>query len=82
MKINKIASAIGFTLAISAVANAGVLPQSQTQSQWYESAQTTLATKQNQAQEEQQEEELLLGFGSFYTVCDILKNNNKEKRSL
>ena len=54
MKINKIATAIGFTLAISAAANAGVLPQSQTQSQWYESAQTTLATKQSQAQEEQQ----------------------------
>ncbi|MUH72116.1 bifunctional tetrahydrofolate synthase/dihydrofolate synthase [Psychrosphaera haliotis] len=35
-----------------------------------------------QAKLEQQEEELLLGFGSFYTVCDILKNNNKEKRSL
>ncbi len=53
MKINKIATAIGFTLALSAAANAAVLPQSQTQSQWYESAQTTLATKQSQAQGEQ-----------------------------
>lgn len=34
------------------------------------------------AKQKQQAEELLLGFGSFYTVCDILKNNNKEKRSL
>lgn len=53
MKINKIATAMGFTLAISAAAHAGVLPQSQTQSQWYETAQATLATKQNQAKEQQ-----------------------------
>lgn len=53
MKINKIATAIGFTLALSATVNAGVLPQSQIQSQWYESAQATLAQKQSQAQEEQ-----------------------------
>ena len=42
MKINKIATAIGLTLALSATANAGVLPDSQKQNDWYSAAEIKL----------------------------------------
>ena len=53
MKINKIATAIGLTLALSATANAGVLPDSQKQNDWYSAAETKLTEKEAAAQAEQ-----------------------------
>ncbi|MEI8643551.1 alkaline phosphatase [Pseudoalteromonas sp. Hal040] len=53
MKINKIATAIGLTLALSATANAGVLPDSQKQNDWYSAAEATLTKKEAAAQAEQ-----------------------------
>lgn len=53
MKMNKIASAIGFTLALSATANAGVLPDSQKQNEWYSAAEAKLIKKEQVAQSEQ-----------------------------
>ena len=50
MKINKIATAIGLTLALSATANAGVLPDSQKQNDWYSAAETKLTEKEAAAQ--------------------------------
>ncbi|KKL09647.1 hypothetical protein LCGC14_2563760, partial [marine sediment metagenome] len=49
MKINKIASAIGLTLALSAGANAGVLPDNQMKSDWYSAAQSKITAKQAMA---------------------------------
>ena len=53
MKINKIATAIGLTLALSATANAGVLPDSQKQNDWYSAAEIKLTEKEAAAQVEQ-----------------------------
>ncbi len=49
MKINKIATAIGLTLALSAGANAGVLPDNQMKSDWYSAAQAKLTSKETMA---------------------------------
>jgi alkaline phosphatase len=53
MKINKIATAIGLTLALSATANAGVLPDSQKQNDWYSAAEAKVTKKEAVAQAEQ-----------------------------
>ncbi|MCU4676146.1 alkaline phosphatase [Catenovulum sp. 2E275] len=45
MKIKQVASAIGLTLALSAHTFASVLPDAQSQSEWYTSAQTKLSDK-------------------------------------
>ncbi|MEC8139538.1 MAG: alkaline phosphatase, partial [Pseudomonadota bacterium] len=47
------ATAIGLTLALSATANAGVLPDSQKQNDWYSAAETKLTEKEAAAQAEQ-----------------------------
>lgn len=49
MKINKIATAIGLTLALSTAANAGVLPDNQMKSDWYSAAQSKITSKQAMA---------------------------------
>ena len=53
MKIKKVAAAVGLTFMLSAASHANVLPQSQTDNNWYTNAQTTLATKNTQAQSAQ-----------------------------
>ena len=53
MKIKKVAAAVGLTFMLSAASHANVLPQSQTDNNWYTNAQTTLATKNTLAQSAQ-----------------------------
>ncbi|WP_289170060.1 alkaline phosphatase, partial [uncultured Pseudoalteromonas sp.] len=53
MKIKKVAAAVGLTFMLSAASHADVLPQSQTDNDWYTNAQTTLATKTALAQSQQ-----------------------------
>jgi alkaline phosphatase len=84
MKIKKVAAAIGLTLAFSAVSHANVLPQSQTDSSWYTSAQTTLATKIAAAQAEKTTKAknviLFVGDGmgvSTLTAARILKGQRQ-----